>query len=295
MLADTNWRQAIWRTEFPAARQIEEKVVCPRLFIPIIFSVMDSEQDLSPVFHVQSWFSLALMILVSLFNLWMIIDAIRRKEWMWVVILLIFPGLGTLWYFFYIYRNSAPTRGFELPGAHDRRRIKELQAQIHHLDKAHHYSQLGDIYFQQGKLQKAEACYRAALERDSQDLDTRAHLGQCLVRLKRPAEARPFLEGVVTEKPEHDYGHTMMALAETVAALGETDNAILYWQHITQNHSYARAKVQLAELYLAKNQTDLARAAIQEVLGEDPHAPAFQRKRDRVWVWKAKALARKIS
>jgi hypothetical protein len=33
-----------------------------------------------------------------------------------------------------------------------------------------------------------------------------------------------------------------------LGALGELDNAILYWQHITQNHSYPRAKVQLAEL-----------------------------------------------
>ena len=256
---------------------------------------MNSEAVGATVYQTESWFSLVGVILIGLFNLWMIIDAIRRKEWMWVGILLIFPGLGTLWYFFYIYRDSPPTRGFELPGAHDRRRIKQLQAQIHHLDKAHHYSQLGDIFFQQGKLEKAEACYRAALERDPQDLDTRAHLGQCLLRLKRPAEARPLLEGVVTENPKHDYGHTMMALAETLTALGETDNALLCWQHITQNHAYPRAKVQLAQLYLAKNQADLARAELQEVLVEDPHAPAFQRKRDRVWVGRAKSLMRRLS
>jgi hypothetical protein len=254
---------------------------------------MDSDSVSSTVYHV-GWFSRIGLLLFGLFNLWMIIDAIRKREWVWVVILLLFPGLGTLFYFFYMFRGPTITRGFELPGAHDRRRIKELQAQIHHLDKAHHYSQLADIFFQQGKLDKAEASYRAALERDPQDLDTRAHLGQCLLRLKRPAEARPLLEGVVTENPEHDYGHTMMALAETLTALGETDNAILYWQHITQNHAYARAKVQLAELYLAKNQPDLARAEIREVLVEDPHAPAFQRKRDRVWVRRAKSLSRKI-
>src|SRR5207249_12279823 len=92
----------------------------------------------------------------------------------------------------------------ELPGAHDRRRIKELEAKIHHLDKPYHHFQLGDIYFQQGKLAQAESCYRAALERDPQDIDTRAHLGQSLLRQKRPAEARPLLEGVITESPKHD-------------------------------------------------------------------------------------------
>lgn len=246
------------------------------------------------VYRVEHWISLVGAGLVLLFNLWMMIDAIRKREWTWVVILLIFPGLGTLWYFFYMFRGPTVTRGFELPGAHDRRRIKELQAQIHHLDKAHHYSQLGDIFFQRGKLEKAEACYRAALERDPQDLDTRAHLGQCLLRLKRPAEARPLLEGVVTEKPNHDYAHTMMALAETLMALGENDNAILYWQHITRQHEYPRAKVQLAELYFAKNQVEPARAELTDVLADYPHTAAFQRKRDRIWVRRARALARKL-
>src|ERR1041385_764231 len=153
------------------------------------------------VYRVQSWFSLVGVILIGLFNLWMIIDAARRKEWGWVVIMIVFPGISTLWYFFYMFRDSpAATRGFELPGAFDRRRIKQLEAQIHHLDKAHHYSQLGDIYFQQGKLDKAEACYRAALERDVQDLDTRAHLGQCLLRQNKALEARPLLDGVVADR-----------------------------------------------------------------------------------------------
>jgi Tfp pilus assembly protein PilF len=143
-------------------------------------------------------------------------------------------------------------------------------------------------------LDKAGASYRAALERDPQDIDTRAHFGQCLLRQKRPAEARPLLEGVVAENPKHDYGYTLMALAETLAALGETDAALKMWQQVTVEHSYARAKVQLAELYLAKNQSELARTELKDVVADDAHAPAFQRKRDRVWVWRAKLLLRKL-
>jgi len=236
------------------------------------------------------------LLLVFAFQVWMFIDAVRRQEWIWAVIIFIGFGLSAILYYFFVYRAAAPsaTSGFELPGAHDRRRIKQLQAQIHHLDKAHHHSQLGDIYFQQGKLEKAEASYRAAMERDAKDLDTRAHLGQCLLRQKRAAEARPLLEGVVAENPKHDYGHTMMALAETFTALGETDSALKIWQQVTAEHSYARAKVQLAELYLAKNQPDLARTELKDVVADDIHAPTFQRKRDRVWVQRAKSLMRKL-
>jgi len=235
-------------------------------------------------------------LLVFAFQLWMFVDAVRRQEWFWAVFIFIGFGLSAVLYYFFVYRAvPSATRGFELPGAHSRRRIKELQAQIHHLDKAHHHSQLGDIYFQQGKLDQAGACYRAALERDPQDLDTRAHLGQCLLRQKRAAEARPLLEGVIAENPKHDYGYTMMALAETLAALGETDSALQMWQQVTAEHSYARAKVQLAGLYLAKNQPDLARTELKDVVADDVHAPVFQRKRDRVWVWRAKILMRKLN
>src|SRR6266404_5713616 len=184
-------------------------------------------------------FSSPVFLVIGIFQLWMFIDAVQRREWIWAAFIFFAPGLAALWYYLYVYRElPSATRGFELPGAVDRRRIKDLQAKIHHLDKPHHYSQPGDIYFQQGKLDKAEECYRAAMERDPEDIDTRAHFGQCLLRAKRPAEARPLLEGVVAENPKHDYGYSQMALAETLTALGETDAAMNIWKQVTENHSY---------------------------------------------------------
>jgi hypothetical protein len=242
------------------------------------------------------WLSNPWMGLVCLFQLWMLIDAIRREEWFWAFFIFVGWGISALFYYFMVYRAApSATRGFELPGAFDRRRIKQLEAQIHYLDKAHHHSQLGDLFFQQGKLVKAEACYRASLERDAADIDTRAHLGQCLLRAKRPAEARPLLEGVVAENPKHEYGYSQMALAETLMALGETDAALALWKQVTECHSYPRAKVQLAELYLARNQADLARPELKEVLADDAHGPAYQHRRDRVWVRRARSLMRKTS
>ncbi len=240
-------------------------------------------------------FSSPFFLLIGIFQLWMLIDAIRRREYVWAAFIFIGSIISTLLYYLYVYRDSpSATRGFELPGAVDRRRIKDLQAKIHHLDKPHHYSQLGDIYFQQGKLDKAEENYRAAMERDPQDIDTRAHFGQCLLRAKRPAEARPLLEGVVAENPKHDYGYSLMALAETYMALGENDKAFALWKQVVEHHSYARAKVQLAEIYFARNQPDLAAHELREVISDDAHAPTFQRRRDRIWIRKARSLMGKM-
>jgi len=251
------------------------------------------EPAASILYELQRWFGFGVAGIFLLFNLWMMIDAIRKREWIWVVYMLVLPGLSAAWYFFYMFRGPT-SRGFELPGSFDRKRIRDLQAQIHNLDHAHHHSQLGDVYFQQGKYEKAEASYRAAMQRDGNDPDTRAHFGQCLLRQKRPAEARPLLEGVLRENPKHDFNYTAMAYAEMLTALGETDNAIKSWEYVINHNSYPRAKVQLAELYLARNQTDLARTLVKDVIADDAHAPVYQRRRDRVWVSKAKSLMRKL-
>jgi tetratricopeptide (TPR) repeat protein len=231
--------------------------------------------------------------LIVVFQLWMIVDAVRRDEWLWALLIFLFPPFTPLWYFFTVYRAApSATLGFELPGAGSRRRIKELEALIHNLDKPHHYLELGDIYFQKGNLAKAEAAYRASLERDGQDIDARAHLGQCLLRQKKAQEACPILRQVCAENPKHDYGYSLMGYAEALGSLGDVDGAITAWKQVLNDHTYARARVQLGELYRAKKQDDLAQAEFRGTISDDRHAPGFQRKRDRVWVWKARRLLR---
>src|SRR5580700_9704695 len=98
-----------------------------------------------------------LLLLVFVFQIWMLVDAVRREEWLWALFIFVFPLFTALWYFFVVYRAApSATRGFELPGAGSRKRIKELEGLIHNLDKPHHYLELGDIYFQKRNLPKAE-------------------------------------------------------------------------------------------------------------------------------------------
>jgi len=245
------------------------------------------------------WFSWSnpLLILFGLFAIWMLVDAVRREDWLWAVFILVFPILNAPLYYFLVYRAAAaPLQGgFELPGARTRHRIKELEGRIHHLDNARDHTELGDIYHEQGKLTQAEASYRAALERDPNDPDTLAHYGQCLLRLGRAAEGLPLLERVCTQDPEHDFGHTLMALAETYNALDRTGDAIRAWRSVLERHTYARARVQLAELHLRRGEFDAASTLLEEVIEDDAHAPAFQRKRERTWVRKARLLLRQAS
>ena len=86
----------------------------------------------------------------------------------------------------------------------------------------------------------------------------------------------------------------MMALAETFAALGESERALSLWKQVTENHAYPRARVQYAEMLIARNELEAARGVLTDIIEDDPHAPAHQRKRDRVWTRKARSLLKKI-
>jgi tetratricopeptide (TPR) repeat protein len=231
------------------------------------------------------------------FCLWMFVDALRRREYIWAVFIALFSIITAVFYFFLVYRAGGggnPLAGFELPGAADRRQIKSLQASIHHLDKPHHHLQLADIYFSQGKLADAEASYRAAYARDAQDEDIRAHLGTCLAREGKTREALPLLEGVCAQNPKHDYGYTLMTLAEAETAAGQPDRARATWQRVLALYSYARAKVQYAQLLVGRNDLEQARKILKEVVEDEPYEPRFQRRREAVWLRRARALLRSI-
>ena len=235
-----------------------------------------------------------LLLLYAGFVIWMLIDAIRREEWLWVVFMVLFPPLNAPLYFFLVYRNARSQGGgrFEFPGSRNKKRIKELEIQIRLLDKAHHYLELGNIYYEQGTLDQAHACYQSALERDPSDIDIQSRLGQCLLKMKKPGVARAFLESVCKENSKHDYGQSLMGLAEAYIGLNDHAAGISALQRVLQDHSYARARVQLAELYFAKEDKEAGLAELKEVLNDDANAPAFQRKRDRDWVRRAKQLLR---
>jgi len=245
----------------------------------------------------DGWVQIGIALLIFLFQIWMFIDAIRRREYVWAVIIFIGYGFSAALYFFLVYRASDggnPMAGFELPGAADRRRIKSLEADIHHLDKPHHHLQLADIYFSQGKLDKAETSYRAAYERDPQDEDIRAHLGNCLARRDKAKEALPLLEAVCAQNPKHDYGYTLMTLAETQATLGQVDPALATWRQVLSLYAYPRARVQYAQLLIQKKDCAEARKNLDEVIADEPYSTKFQRKREAVWFKRARTLLRSI-
>ncbi len=227
------------------------------------------------------------------FQIWMFVDAIRRGDYIWAAFIFFFSIISALIYYFLVCRPAGggnPFAGMEIPGAADRRRIATLKEEIHHLDRAHHHLELGDIYREQGRLAQAEECYRAAYARDEKDEDIRARLGACLVARGKAAEGLPLLAAVCAQNPKHDYGDTLMSLAEAQAAAGRTDEALATWRQVLAGYSYARARVQYAQLLVQKKEFAEARKLLEGVIEDEPYTAKFQREREEPWTRKAREL-----
>ena len=225
------------------------------------------------------------------FALWMLVDAVQREEWIWLIFIVLFP-FNAVFYFFFVYRRHGG--GFvSVSFGGDRRRINELEQKILLLDNAAHYLELADIYFKKGRFTDAEKNYLAALERAPADLDAKAHYGRCLMGMRRYAEARPRLEDVCMADPRHDFGETLIALGECLTLLNETAAAIRIWERAMEHNSYAQPRVRLAELYLQSGEPekkDRARLLVEDVLREETLTPAFQQKQEAEWTRRARKV-----
>ena len=136
------------------------------------------------------------------------------------------------------------------------------------------------------------ACYENAFQRDLEDLDILAGYGRALMAFKQSAKAVEMLERVHFQDPDHDYGTTTMALGHAYLSLDRMPEAQRVLENVLQKHSYAQAKVQLAEIYMKSGRTREAAQHLQEVMDDDKHAPSFAKNRDVEWTRKAKQMLR---
>lgn len=231
------------------------------------------------------------------FQVWMFWDSLRREKWLWMWSIIFF-WIPAVPYYFLVYRpsqNAAPVKeAFDLRWSANRTRIQELEEQIHHLDQAHHHAELGEIYLKQGSLERACRHLEAAREREAEDADILALLGTCYWKQERWDEARQTLEPVIASNARHDYGQTQMTLAQVYARLGQNAAAIAAWESVLEANTYAQARVLLGEAYLAADRRKEARAQFNEVLRSDKHAPDFHRRRDKLWVKRARQMLGQI-
>ena len=146
-----------------------------------------------------------------LFNLWMIIDAIRKREWAWVAYDLHAGTRGGLVFLLHVSRPT--TRGFELPGASDRAASREPGRRRSIISTRRIITRCSAMFiFKPANIRKREACHRAAdgTRRALMGIHARTLANVCLRQTRARRKPDHYSKGVA-RKSWHDYNHTAMA------------------------------------------------------------------------------------
>jgi hypothetical protein len=218
----------------------------------------------------------------------------RRPDTFWLWVILIGGGVGAL---VYIAAEVIPDVGL-LRGAFQvfprRKRIKELEAAILDNPSVGNYEELGDLYLDDGRFQKARECFDRVISRQTESADPFYRRALCEIELGDLQAAADDLNRVVTMNPRYDYQRAAGLLAHTLGRLGRRDEAEACFVNVTQTSTLSETQYNYASFLAATGRPSEARQWAQRVLAKKPTMPAYMRRRERPWFRRAGALLKRL-
>ena len=234
-----------------------------------------------------------LFIAASLiFQIWMFIDCLKRKEnFLWIVIIILFGPVGAALYLFFVKLsgNSVKIK----TTIKDTEEVENLKTLIELHSKAYHYNELGDIYLKRGGLQEAKECYEKAVKKDQSMLNAQYGLAKCLHGIGKYLEAAYLLEDLVANDRKHDYGNALFGLAESYRLSGEDDKAIKVYEDLFKAYSFFRGYYEYAMLLVKKGRLDDAIKSMRTLINNAGTLPDYKYQQEKIWIDKAHKFLRR--
>src|SRR4051812_191830 len=164
-----------------------------------------------------------------------IIHFIRRRPdgfWLWIIIF--GGGLGALVYFAVEVIPDAGLLRTEFKVFPRRSRISQLRALVEDNPAPANLEELGALYLEDGKYDKAKACFDHAIAARADSIDTFYRRGLAEMELKQFDAAIADLERVVQKDPKYDFHRAAGLLARAYAETHQTEKADAGFQRVTQ-------------------------------------------------------------
>jgi len=227
-----------------------------------------------------------------IFQLWMFIDCLKRKEnFFWILIVILFGPVGAAFYLFFVkLSGNRPKTKISMKDTEEVENLKNL-IKLH--SKAYHYNELGDIYLTRGDLQEAKECYEKAVEKDEGMLNAQYGLAKCFHGSGKYLEAAYILEDLVAKDRKHDYGNALFGLAESYRLAGEEDKAIKVYEDLFKAYSFFRGYYEYAMLLVKKGRLDDAIQSMRTLINNAGTLPDYKYQQEKIWIDKAHKFLRR--
>lgn len=218
----------------------------------------------------------------------------RRPDTYWLYIIIFLGPLGAI---VYIFAEVLPDLGLlrgTFKGFPRRKRIAQLNLEIHDNPSMGNFEELGDLLMDEGKLAQAREAYNKAIAARSTTLDCFYRRGVCALLLGDAKAALPDLEMAVQKDPGHDFFRAAGLLGHAYAQTGQPEKADAMFQKAIERSTLSETFLNYADFLASQGRNAEARVFAQKVLDKKPTMPGYLRRRERPWFRRASALRRRI-
>lgn len=212
--------------------------------------------------------------------------------WLWIVIIGGF--IGALAYFLIEGLPDLRGVGQSLKGPTRRKRIRELQAIVLDNQAAGNYEELGELLLLEMRWAEARAAFDHALTSRSDSIDPFYRRAIALFELGEAEAAVRDLERVIAADPKYDYSNAYCLYGRALAKSGRSAEAMTVFERLAESTA-SETLYAAAEFFANNGRPDQARELAGRIVAREVTMPAYQRRRDRVWIRKARALLRAAS
>lgn len=225
-------------------------------------------------------------LLVLAFNIWMLVDAIRRgADYYWLMIIAFIPG-GSLIYFFFVRMRDPDVRRASS-------RLKELvtrpvpvemlQARFDDSPSAANEIALAKGLGEDGRWKEASEHFENVLKGRPKDPEALFGYGVCLLESERPHEAVAPLCRLVDDHPGYRDYATYRELGTAYQRLELPEEAVDLFRSLYRQSPRLRHAVWLAEALLVIGKTSEAKELLETALRRSHDSPAYAKSADRPW------------
>jgi hypothetical protein len=218
----------------------------------------------------------------------------RRPDGYWLWIILIGGGIGA---FAYLMAEAVPDVAL-LRGTFNafprRKRIRQLEAEVIENPSAGNFEELGDLLLEDKQYGRARECFDRAITPRTTAADPYYRRALAAMGLNDWQAAVDDLDRVVAIDAKYDYQRAAGLRAHALAQVGREEEALALFAEATAASTLSETQYNYATLLAARGRTAEAREWAQRILAKKLTLPAFARRRERPWFWKASALVKRL-
>lgn len=245
-----------------------------------------------------------LYYIVPALQLFAILHVVRTgRNWYWVWILFMFPGLGLVVYFFvevlpeFRASNSRNLGESLLNALVPGRELKGLETRLEDADTVQNRKALADYHLSHGEAARSVELYRQCVTGVYKD-DPHVNLGLAgaLVEAGQYGEARTILEGLRRKKQVYETSRRDLYYGRSLEGLGEPVQALQTYEDVLKRFgSEVEGVCRLAALLEKTGDKDRARALYEDLLKKAKRFAPHYRREQQAWIRAAMEGRKRLS